>query len=111
MATTPIVIVFTMLSVLGYWKQIPDVSDSVKSFVDVQQVSQGFNLPPPTLPRKVPSHVKGSVDLACRAAKTAWLYEAKRADATGEDVSDEARASEQPLQEREEVVRETRQQT
>ena len=89
MATTPIVIVFTVLSVLGYWKQIPDVSETVKSFVDVQESPPGFTAPPPTLPKSVPYHLKGPVDEACRRAKTAWLIESKRADLTGQQVSDE----------------------
>ena len=76
--TTPLVLVFTMLSVMGYWHQLPDVPEAVKAFVDVQQATQGFAPPPPTLPRSVPLHVKGPVDLACRAAKAAWLFEAKR---------------------------------
>ena len=88
MATTPFVIVFTVLSVLGYWNQIPDVSETVKSFVDVQESAPGFNAPPPMLPTKVPFHLKGHVDQACRAAKTAWLIESKRADFTGQEVSD-----------------------
>ena len=73
MATTPFVIVFTVLSVLGYWNQIPDVSETVKSFVDVQESAPGFTAPPPMLPTKVPFHLKGHVDQACRAAKIAWL--------------------------------------
>ena len=89
MATTPIVVVFTLLSVLGYWKQVPDVSETVKSFVDVKESAPGFTTPPPTLPKKVPYHLMGPVDQACRAAKTAWLIETKRADLTGEEVSDE----------------------
>jgi len=87
MTTTPLVFVLTMLSVMGYWKQMPDVPETAKAFVDVQQVTQGFAPPPPTLPRKVPLHVKGPVDAACRAAKAAWLFEAKRADLRGEEVS------------------------
>merc|ERR1712166_1052640 len=87
MTTTPLLFVLTMLSVMGYWKQQPDVPETAKAFVDVQQVAQGFAPPPPTLPRKVPLHVKGPVDAACRAAKVAWLFEAKRADLRGEEVS------------------------
>ena len=68
--TTPLVFVFTMLSVIGYWRQLPDVPETVKTFVDVQQATQGFTPPPPTLPRSVPLHFKGPVDLACRAVKT-----------------------------------------
>jgi len=89
MTVTPLVFVLTMLSVMGYWKQQPDVPETAKAFVDVQQVTQGFAPPPPTLPRKVPVHVKGPVDLACRAVKVAWLLETKRADLTGEEVCDE----------------------
>ena len=76
MSTSPVVLAFTFLSVMGYWKQIPDVPEIVKAYVEVQQVSQGSDLPPPTLPRSVPLHVKGPVDLACRAVKSAWLKEA-----------------------------------
>ena len=63
MTTTPLVFVLTMLSVMGYWKQLPDVPDTVKAFVDVQQATQGFAPPPPTLPKSVPLHVKGPVDM------------------------------------------------
>jgi len=87
MTTTPLVFVLTMLSVMGYWKQLPDMPETAKAFVDVQQVTQAFAPQPPTLPRKVPLHVKGPVDAACRAAKAAWLFEAKRADLRGEEVS------------------------
>eukprot|EP00964_Phaeocystis_antarctica_P079632 scaffold49624_cov105-Phaeocystis_antarctica.AAC.1 len=90
MTVTPLVFVLTMLSVMGYWKQLPNLPETAKAFVDVQQVTQGFAPPPPTLPRKVPVHVKGPVDLACRAVKVAWLLETKRADLTGEEVSDES---------------------
>ena len=89
MTTTPLVFVLTMLSVMGFWKQMPNLPETAKAFVDVQQVTQGFAPPPPTLPRKVPVHVKGPVDLACRAVKVAWLLETKRADLTGEEVCDE----------------------
>ena len=54
MTTTPLVSVLTMLSVMGYWRLLPDLPDTVKAFVDVQQVTQGFTPPPPTLPRSVP---------------------------------------------------------
>ena len=89
MTVTPLVFVLTMLSVMGFWKQMPNLPETAKAFVDVQQVTQGFAPPPPTLPRKVPVHVKGPVDLACRAVKVAWLLETKRADLTGEEVCDE----------------------
>ena len=46
-------------------------------------------LPPPALPKSVPFHMKGPVDLAVRSTKIAWLKESKRADVTGEDISDE----------------------
>ena len=87
MSTSPFVLVFTLLSVMGYWRQIPDVPETVKAFVNVQQATQSFAPPPPTLPRSIPLHFKGPVDLACRASKTAWLFEASRADFTGEEVS------------------------
>ena len=70
--TTPLVLVFTMLSVMGYWHQLPDVPEAVKAFVDVQQATEGFAPPPPTLPRSVPLHVKGPVVLACCLAKLAF---------------------------------------
>jgi len=79
----------TFLSVAGYWRQVPNVPEAVKAFVDVQQASPSFAPPPPALPGRVPLDVKGPVDLACRAAKQAWLIEAKRAQFTGEEVSDE----------------------
>ena len=31
--TTPLVFVFTMLSVMGYWRLLPDVPETVKAFV------------------------------------------------------------------------------
>ena len=71
--TSPVVLVFTFLSLSGYWRQvpvIPDVPEAVKTYVNVQQTSQGFALPPPALPRSTPLHVKGPVDLACRAVKS-----------------------------------------
>ena len=42
MTVTPLVFVLTMLSVMGYWKQVPDVPETAKAFVDVQKVTQGF---------------------------------------------------------------------
>ena len=96
----------TFLSVAGYWRQVPNVPEAVKAFVDVQQASPSFAPPPPALPGRVPLDVKGPVDLACRAAKQAWLIEAKRAQFTGEEVSDER----QPIQAREEVVCQARRQ-
>ena len=87
MTVTPLVFVLTMLSVMSFWKQLPNMPETAKAFVDVQQATQGFAPPPPMLPGKVPSHVKGPVDLACRAVKVAWLLEAKRADLRGEEVS------------------------
>ena len=100
MTTTPLVSVLTMLSVMGYWRLLPDLPDTVKAFVDVQQVTQGFTPPPPTLPRSVPYTSKkcsvtlqgasrSSLNLACAAVKRAWLFEAKRAVLTGEEVRDE----------------------
>ena len=55
----------------------------------MQESAPGFTAPPPTLPRSVPYHFKRPVDEACRAAKTAWLIETKRADFTGQQISDE----------------------
>ena len=51
--------------------------------------SPGFAPPPPTLPKSVPLHIRGPVDVAVRAAKQAWLIETKRADILGKEVSDE----------------------
>jgi len=76
--TSPAVLILTFLSVAGYWRQVPNVPEAVKAFVDVQRASPGFAPPPPTLPRRVPLDIKGPVDLACRAAKQAWLIEAQR---------------------------------
>ena len=42
--TTPLALVFTMLSVMGYWRQLPDVPETVsvklKAFSIVQQATQ-----------------------------------------------------------------------
>ena len=46
-------------------------------------------LPPPALPSSVSSHMTSEVGQTVRAAKIAWLLESNRADATGEDISDE----------------------
>jgi len=87
--TAPVVFVLTMFSMAGYWKQVPSVPLAVRGFVDVQQASPGFAPPPPTLPKSVPLHIRGPVDVAIRAAKQAWLIETKRAEFSGEEVSDE----------------------
>ena len=88
--TAPVVFVLTMFSMAGYWKQVPSVPLAVRGFVDVQQASPGFAPPPPTLPsNRVPLHIRGPVDIAIKAAKTAWLIETKRAEFSGEEVSDE----------------------
>jgi len=87
-SSPPIVFVFTMLSVMGYWRLAPGLPDSVKALVNVQQSVHGFAPPPPTLPRNAPSHIKAPVDAACRAAKIAWLTETKRADLAGGEISD-----------------------
>ena len=87
--TAPVVFVLTLLSMAGYWKQVPSVPLAVRGFVDVQQASPGFAPPPPTLPKSVPLHIRGPVDVAIRAAKQAWLIETKRADILGKEVSDE----------------------
>jgi len=73
----------------GYWRQVPSVPEAVRGFIDVQQASPGFAPPPPTLPKSVPLHIRGPVDVAVRAAKHAWLIETKRADILGKDISDE----------------------
>ena len=87
--TAPVVFVLTCFSMAGYWKQVPSVPLAVRGFVDVQQASPGFSPPPPTLPKSVPLHIRGPVDVAVRAAKQAWLIETKRADILGKEVSDE----------------------
>ena len=87
--TAPVVFVLTLLSMAGYWRQVPSVPLAVREFVDVQQASPGVAPPPPTLPKSVPFHIRGPVDVAVRAAKQAWLIETKRADILGKEVSDE----------------------
>merc|ERR1712086_854138 len=57
--TAPVVFVLTCFSMAGYWRQVPSVPVAVRGFVDVQQASPGFAPPPPTLPRKVPVHIRG----------------------------------------------------
>ena len=42
MTVTPLVFVLTMLSVMGYWKLLPNLPETAKAFVDVQKVTQGF---------------------------------------------------------------------
>ena len=86
---TPLIVVWTTLAVLAYWRLAPGVSESAKRFVDVQQCMPGELLPPPSLPTRVPSNVTSEVGQTVRAAKIAWLLESNRADATGEEISDE----------------------
>ena len=69
---------------------MPSVPEPIRAFVDVQHASPSFAPPPPTLPsNRVPLHIRGPVDIAIKAAKTAWLIETKRAEFSGEEVSDE----------------------
>ena len=87
---SPVVFVLTCLSMAGYWRQVPSVPEAVRGFVDVQHASPGFAPPPPTRPsNRVPLHIRGPVDIAIKAAKQAWLIETKRAEFSGEEVSDE----------------------
>ena len=85
----PVIVAFTFMAVMGYWKLTPEVSETTRRFVNVQQGVPGQPLPPPALPSKVPLHIKGFVDQAVRSAKIAWLKECNRADVTGHDISDE----------------------
>jgi hypothetical protein len=85
----PVIVVFSVLTAIGYWRQVSPVSEAAKSFVDIRTVEPGTCPPPPMLPTKVPSHTKGFVEQAARAVKTAWLIESQRANYTGEEISDE----------------------
>ena len=87
--SAPVIVAFTFMAVMSYWKLSPELSETSKRFVDVQQGVPGEPLPPPALPKSVPLHIKGPVDAAVRSAKIAWLKECKRADVTGEDISDQ----------------------
>mmetsp|Transcript_4480 Transcript_4480/g.10167 ORF Transcript_4480/g.10167 Transcript_4480/m.10167 type:complete len:288 (-) Transcript_4480:379-1242(-) len=86
---TPLIVVYTTLAILAYWRLAPGVSESAKRFVDVQQCMPGELLPPPSLPSSVSLHMTSEVGQTVRAAKIAWLFESNRADATGEEISDE----------------------
>eukprot|EP00964_Phaeocystis_antarctica_P066475 scaffold40167_cov91-Phaeocystis_antarctica.AAC.4 len=44
MTTTSLLFVLTMLSVMGYWKQLPNVPETAKAFVDVQSRSPKASL-------------------------------------------------------------------
>ena len=46
----PLIVVFTFLAIMAYWRLSPEVSESAKRFVDVQQCVPGQPLPPPSLP-------------------------------------------------------------
>ena len=85
----PLIVVWTTLAVLAYWRMSPGVSESAKRFVDVQQCMPGELLPPPALPSSVSLHMTSEVGQTVRAAKIAWLLESNRANETGEDISDE----------------------
>jgi len=84
----PLIAAFTFMAVMAFWKQAPEVSETAK-LVYVQQGVPGQPLPPPALPKSVPSHMKSHVDQAVWATKVAWLMESKRVNVTGEDISDE----------------------
>ena len=73
------------MAIMAYWKQAPEVSESAKRFVDVQQCVPGQPLPPPSLPSSIPLNMKSDVNQAVRATKVAWLLESKRVNVTGED--------------------------
>ena len=69
-------------------KQAPPISETAKRFVDVRQGVVGQPLSPPVLPTSVPSHKKYHVDEAVWASKVAWLMESKRANVTGDAISE-----------------------
>ena len=55
--------VFTFMAIRAFWKQAPEVSETAKRFVDVQQGVPGQPLPPPALPTSVPLHTKNPIVL------------------------------------------------
>jgi len=85
----PVIVVFSVLTAIGYWRQVSPVSEAAKSLVDIRTVAPGTCPPPPMLPSSVPSHTKSFVGQAAKAAKTAWLIESNLANYTGEEISDE----------------------
>ena len=85
----PVIVVFSVLTAIGYWRQVSHVSEAAKSLVDIRTVEPGSCPSPPMLPTSVPSHMKGFVEQASRAAKMAWLIESNRSNYTGGEISDE----------------------
>jgi hypothetical protein len=85
----PVIVVFSVLTAIGYWRQVSHVSEAAKSLVDIRTVEPGTIPPPPMLPSSVPSHTKCFVDQAAKAAKMAWLIESNRSNYTGGEISDE----------------------
>jgi len=76
------------MAVAAFWKQAPEISETAKRFVDVRQGVVGQPLSPPVLPTKVASNKKYHVDEAVWASKVAWLMESKRANVTGDAISE-----------------------
>ena len=70
--SAPLIVVWTTLAVLAYWRLSPEVSESAKRFVDVQQCVPGELLPPPPLPSRVPFNVTSEVHrpLPCSLVRT-----------------------------------------
>jgi len=69
----PVIVVFSVLTAIGYWRQVSPVSEAAKSLVDIRTVEPGTIPPPPMLPSSVPSHTKCLVDQAAKAAKITQL--------------------------------------
>ena len=70
--SAPLIVVWTTLAVLAYWRLSPEVSESAKRFVDVQQCVPGELLPPPSLPSRAPFNVTSEVHrpLPCSLVRT-----------------------------------------
>ena len=79
---------FGQLAGSAFWKQVPEISETAKRFVDVRQAVVGQPLSPPVLPTSVPSNKKYHVDEAVWASKVAWLMESSRSNVTGDALSD-----------------------
>eukprot|EP00964_Phaeocystis_antarctica_P163618 scaffold140107_cov115-Phaeocystis_antarctica.AAC.3 len=69
----PLIVVFTFLAIMAYWRLSPEVSESAKRFVDVQQCVPGQPLPPPSLPSSVPLHMTSDVGHTVISPKRAPL--------------------------------------
>ena len=50
-------LVFTFMAVMAFWKQAPEVSETAKRFVDVQQGVPSQPLPPPALTVELEGHL------------------------------------------------------